>query len=151
MKGKKNDPVFVAQFIRESVQNGIDTPEKIVNLAKHKIASIDEEIKSIEAKKIIRSKLLDVVNAFEKTTKNKSDDAKILTFFDLQYPEKCKEICESLISDVGEIPIESLSDVATIRFCKKQLLEQKILSRTVDKLVRGERFDEYIKFVLHED
>lgn len=155
MRGKKTDPAFVAQFIQESVQEGIETPAEIVKYAKQKIANIDEEIRALELKKIIRSKLLDVIVAFESPVKNKSEDAKFLPFFNLQYPERCKELCKLIKNNTNSISIDNwgnlLPDEATTIFCKKQLLEQKIIDRKQDDLVRGERFEEYMRFVLHED
>jgi len=155
MRGKKSDQAFVAQFIAEAVQHGIETPEEIIKDAKKKIEQIDEEIKAVEAKKILRSKLLDVILTFEKQIKTTSDNAKFLPFFDLEYPAQCKEICDLLKSGVSMIPINSwrtqyMEDGATIKFCYKQLLERKILSRKGDNLIRGERFDEYMTFVLRE-
>jgi hypothetical protein len=39
----------------------------------------------------------------------------------------------------------------TMRFSIKQLLECKILSRAGNQVSRGDRFDEYMTFVLRED
>ena len=156
MRGKKTDPAFIAQFIAESVQKGMETTDQIVKHAKDLINQIDEEIKAIESKKIMRSKLLDVIETFEKRAKDTAKEAELLPFFDLQYPDVCKEICDVLKGLGKEVPINDLdapylADSGTIRFCYKQLLERKILSRDKDKLKRGERFDEYMTFVLRED
>lgn len=155
MRGKKTDPTFISQFISESVQNGMETPDQIVTHAKNLINQIDEEIKSIETKKATRSKLLDVIETFEKKAKDTAKDSGLLSFFDLQYPTECKEICETLKYLASEMPIDSwktmMSDGATVKFCLKQLLERKILFREGDILKRGERFDEYMTFVLRED
>lgn len=148
MRGKKTDPVFISQFIQESVQDGVTTTEEIIKRAKSRIEQIDAEIKSIEGMKIIRSKLLDVISSFEKATKDKTEEAKLLSFFNLQYPEKCKEICDMLKNSDESLSLKV--ENATTVFCFKQLLEHKILSRKDYKLVRGERFDEYMNFVLRE-
>lgn len=152
MRGKKSDSAFVAQFITESIRKGMETPDQIVKRAKEQIARIDEEIKAIEAKKIVRSKLLDVILNFEKSSKNKVDEAKLLPFFTLEYPDVCKHLCEV----IGRKPIyadpkmySGIVEPKTI-FATKQLLERQILAREGDMLVRGERFDEYMKFVLRE-
>lgn len=155
MRGKKSDQAFVAEFIAEAIQHGIQTPEEIIQDAKKKIEQIDQEIKAIDAKKILRSKLIDVVLTFEKKAKETSENAKLLPFFDLEYPAQCQEICELLKNEVSKIPINSwrtqyMDDGATVKFCYKQLLERKILSRKGDDLIRGERFDEYMTFVLRE-
>ena len=153
MKGKKTDPAFVAKFISECAQEGRDTPEKIVSRAKQMIAGIDEEIRAIEAKKLLRSKLLDVIVTFEKPTKDKTEDARLLSFFTLEYPEVCRYLCEVIKKQ--PIPADArkystTNDPKNI-FAVKQLLECKIIARSGDELVCGERFDEYMKFVLRED
>src|SRR5260221_14283399 len=94
MRGKKSDQAFVAEFIAEAVQHGIETPEEIIRDAKKKIEQIDLEIKAIEAKKILRSKLIDVIATFEKQVKSTSSDAGLLPFFKLKYPRMCKFICD---------------------------------------------------------
>jgi hypothetical protein len=153
MRGKKSDSAFVAQFISESVQEGIETPDQIVQRAKKQIAQIDEEIRAIEAKKIVRSKLLDVILSFEKMAKDKTEEAKLLPFFDIQYPAKCKEIC-IIMKDAKSLPIDwathGTGDATTV-FCFKQMIERKIIDRKGNVLVPGERFAEYWKFVLRED
>jgi hypothetical protein len=150
MRGKKSDPTFVAEFITESIQQGIETPDDIVKNAKKKLEQIDNEIRAIEGKKILRSKLLDVILTFEKQAKNVSEDAKLLSFFDLQYQTECKRICD-LIQEASVIETNKSTLTATDRFCIKQLLERKIIARNNDSLIKGERFEEYMTFVLRED
>lgn len=153
MRGKKTDPAFIAEFISEAVQHGMETTDEIVQDAKKKIAQIDQEIVAMEAKKILRSKLLDVIASFEKTTTNKLEESKILSFFKIQYPQTCKNICE-LLKESKSLPALSWAsfgtDAAEHNYCIKQMIEAKIIARTGDLLIRGERFDEYIKFVLRE-
>lgn len=156
MRGKKSDRAFVAEFITEAVRHGIETPEEIIRDAKKKIEQIDQEIKAIEAKKIIRSKLLDVILTFEKQVKTTSDNASLLPFFKLEYPNMCKFICDTVKKSpmkIGEKmqAIGSGDNDPTMRFSIKQLLECKVLSRSGDQVSRGERFDEYMTFVLRED
>jgi hypothetical protein len=149
MRGKKSDPEFISQFIQESVQEGLDTPDQIVQRAKQMIQHIDEEIRSIETKKVTRSKLLDVVNSFEKATKDKAEEAKLLPFYKLEYPDVCKTICK--IVRIKPLSIDQKMDPNS-RFAIKQLLECQVLARDVvrDELVQGEHFDEYLKFILRE-
>lgn len=153
MRGKKADPVFISQFIQESVQSGMETPDQIVQRAKNMIDQIDEEIRAIEIKKAIRSKLLDVIASFEKQTKDKSEEAKLLPLFDLEYPHTCKFLCEIVQKGpivVGEKlqPLGSGETDPQMKFSIKQLLERKIFSRIGNNITRGERFDDYMKFVL---
>lgn len=151
MRGKKIDTQFVSDFITNCVQNGYDTPDTIVAQANKRITEIDDAIKKIELQKIERSKLLDVVNSFEKPHTSKLSEAKILSFFNLQYPDICKYICKEL--QFGPITIEhiSVNHVHTnVIFCVKQLIEQKIISKSGNYLLRGNQFDAYLKFVLKE-
>lgn len=156
MRGKKSDQAFVAEFIAEAIKNGIETPDEIIRDAKKKIKQIDEEIKAVEAKKIVRSKLLDVILTFEKQIKNTSESANLLPFFRLEYPRMCKFICDIVKKnpiDIGEKfqALGSGENDPTMRFSIKQLLECKVLSRLGNQVSRGERFDEYMTFVLRED
>jgi hypothetical protein len=160
MRGRKADPEFVSDFIRECVVSGQDTTEAIIAQAQSKIKEIDDELKAIEQKKATRSKLLDVIASFEKSISNKSDATQLLNFFKIQYPQTCKYICNKLkvnpmkLSDLKlhlEINyVEPETNIDSI-FCIKQLLEAKIIARMDDKIMRGSRFDEYMKFVLCED
>jgi len=155
MRGKKSDQAFVAEFIAEAVQHGIETPEEIIRDAKKKIEQIDHEIKAIEAKKILRSKLLDVILTFEKQVKSTSSEASLLPFFKLEYPRMCKFICDIAKKkpiDIGEKlqAFGSGENDPTMRFSIKQLLECKVLTRVDNQVSRGERFDEYMSFVLRE-
>lgn len=151
MRGKKSDSAFIAQFITESVQKGMETPDQIVQRAKEEITQIDEEIKAIEAKKLRRSKLLDVILNFEKIAKDKSEEARLLPFFSIQYPDKCKELC-IILKDAKSLPVDwaTHGNGAVTTFCFKQMIERKIIERKESSLVPGERFDEYWKFVLRE-
>jgi hypothetical protein len=157
MRGKKTDPLFVSQFIQESVQGGAETPDQIIARAKKIVEQIDEEIRAIEGKKIKRSKLLDVISSFEKPTKNKTEDAKLLTFFELEYPDTCKFLCKMIRKCPIDINSKTLQQLGSgdsdphMKFSIKQLFECKVLARVENTIVCGERFDEYMKFVLRED
>lgn len=151
MKGKKSDPEFVSSFISKCVQQGITIPEDILQAAKFDIQNIDDKIKEVETLKILRSKLLDVVFTFDKL-ENKVEEAKLLPLFNLQHPGLCKYICDMIREEpvsMAVINSGELDDDA--KFCFKQLLEHKIVSRVENHIIQGERFDEYMKFVLHEE
>lgn len=153
MRGKKTDSEFISEFISQSIQQGMDTPELIVQNAKNMISSIDEQIKKIEEQKVVRSKLLDVINNFEKNNKQtKVEEAKVLSFFKIQNPHICKYICNRLKKTgltINEIYHTDFSELDMV-FCIKQLIEFKVITRMGDSLLRGEKFDEYLKFVLKE-
>ena len=111
------------------------------------IQSIDDQIKKIEELKIKRSKLLDVVSTFDTLKKDKTEEAKLLSFFKMEYPALCKSICQQVKN--GSIVIEPHN--YDYNYAIKQLLEYKILFKINNKLIRGDKFDDYMKFVLCED
>lgn len=152
MKGKKVDTEFLSNFIAKCVQQGIYSPEEMVNSAKTKISNIDDKIKEAESLKLIRSKLLDVIYTFEKPIKNRKEEARILCFFDIKNQHICKFICDSLknkSTNINDLKHPSYASPDVV-FCIKQLLEYKVISRVGDCVLRGESFDEYMKFVLKE-
>jgi len=151
MRGRKVDTEFLTSFITSCVESGKSSSEDILKEAQDKIANIDVQIKEVEKLKAIRTKLLDVVLTFDKATKEiKTEDCKILTFFEIQNPHICKYICDKVKN--SPITINSLSnnayDITDILFCVKQLIEHGVISRIRDALLRGELFNEYLKFVL---
>jgi len=152
MRGRKTDSEFISEFIAGCVQAGHDTPEAIVQRANQGISSIDDEIKRVEKLKMTRSKLLDVIATFERQAKqSKSEEARILSFFKIQQPQICKFICDRVKS--GVIAIEDLGNkypTQDIMFCIKQLIEHKIVAKTGSHLLRGDLFEDYLKFVLRE-
>ena len=150
MRGKKSDPVFVSGFITQCVQRGLITPEQIAEAARQDIDSIDQQIKQVEVLKVTRSKLLDVIATFDKPA-SKEDEAKLLQFFELQYPTLCRAICGHV--SIKPIPVSiMLNDNVDddLKFCYKQLLGHKIIARVGDQLVQGDRYIEYMTFVLRE-
>jgi hypothetical protein len=78
MKGKKIDPEFVSMFVTNSVNMGNDSPQLIVKHAKTIIHNIDEMIQKMEKYKVLRSKLLDVVETFQSSPKKNSKDIALL-------------------------------------------------------------------------
>ena len=156
MKGKKTDPIFIASFIQESVLDGAETPDQIVERAKLMIIEIDEQIKAVEESKKKRTKLLDVINSFESVKKDRAGDSKLLPFFELKYPEKCKNLCD-IIKKINFLPAINHpvlkydhDHIAEHNFCIKQLILFDILIKTGDQISQGDRFDEYMNFVLQE-
>jgi hypothetical protein len=147
MRGKKSDPAFVTAFIQESAMLGLDNPAAIADRAKKRIAEIDEQIRKVEDLKIERSKLLDVILQFDKPVKDRSEEAKLLTFFQIEYPEICKEICER----VKKSPFK-LTDKFNLNYnySIQQLLERKVLAMIGNQLIRGDKFEDYMKLVLRE-
>lgn len=168
MKGKKSDPIWVAQFITESIEKGLTTPNEILGRAKKLIDEIDEEIKAIEEKKLMRSKLLDVIETFEKhEPEDKTGEAKILELFDLDYPETCQNICKYIDkSDYYNLEIDDLYyfkcdevSLSQVKFAAKQMIKAGILCKLETdnelgigaRLTAGPRFEEYMKYVLQDE
>jgi hypothetical protein len=146
MRGKKADPEFVSSFISQCVGRGVLTPEEIVKEAKIELQKIDDQIRAVEAIKINRSKLLDVIATFDKP-KPKTEEVKLLSFFNLQYPQTCKLICQSVGNNYILEGLFSV-DPSELKFCHKQLMEAKIITKSGSDLIRGEKFDEYMQFIL---
>ena len=147
MRGKKSDPEFVSQFMAQCVAQGLLTPEEMVKVAKQQIEAIDQRIKEVDQLKQTRSKLLDVIVLFDKP-ESKIEEAKLLHFFELKYPQECKRICDLLKK--GALPVYTSGvPVPEYTFALKQLLEAKIAARVGEQIVRGEKFDDYIKYVFH--
>jgi hypothetical protein len=152
MRGKKVDSEFLSGFISKCVGQNKVAQEDIVKAARQEIAAIDAQIIEVEKLKVTRSKLLDVVNTFEKPHASHKEEAKILSFFRMQHPKICKYICDLLRKETIRVDhLHSLEfSVADIVFCVKQLQEYKVIARMGDYLIRGDKFDEYAKFVLCE-
>ncbi len=151
MRGKKADSEFLSEFISKCIRSGMETPAEIASHARDLIQEIDEEIKRVEKRKVIRSKLLDVVSAFDKPTKShKADEIRALAFFKIQKPVVCKYICDTLKKSPAGVEGFTNHPVEDIMFGLKQLLEAKVISRSSNVFLRGEMFDEYLKFVLRE-
>ena len=149
MRGKKTDPAFIAAFIQESVALGHETPEQISSRAQQVIQEIDDKIREAERLKTIRSKLLDVIATFKAEAKDKSSEARLLSFFKIEHPQICKHLCE-LVKKQPLLIHTSGVVTADTTYAIKQLLECKVLARLGDKLIRGDRFDDYMTFVLRE-
>lgn len=155
MKGKKADAQYISEFITNCIANGIDNPEGILDLAKKMVSNIDQQLKDIDNKRLVRSKLLDVVAAFEKPIKvSKVQEARVLSFFQIKNAHICRHICNAIKNDTYSkddlINLCQPFSKHDIVFCVKQLLEHSVLAKSNGLLQRGETFDEYIKFVLRE-
>lgn len=151
MRGKKSNPEFVSAFISKCLQQGIITTSGIVEAAKLDIQDIDDKIIEVEKLKTVRSKLLDVILTLEKP-EPKAEEAKLLPFFQLQLPSVCKFLCDMIKLQPIAVSIVNSDELdEDAKFCFKQLLEHKIMSRTGNFIVQGEKFNEYMEFVLREE
>lgn len=152
MRGKKSDVEFVSSFIAECANQNLCSPWQIAEEAERKIRDIDQQIKEIELKKVLRSKLLDVTNLF-KNKKIKPDESKVLPLFEIKNHHICKHICNLIKDKPSEVHsiISGLKyDSKDVLFCIKQLMEYKVISKTGDYFLRGNKFDEYSSVVLKE-
>lgn len=152
MRGKKSDPEFVSQFISKCLQQGVVTTEEMVKQARQDIQEIDNKIIEVEKLKAVRSKLLDVILTLDKQ-EVKTEEAKLLPLFKLQYPQTCKKICNALAhKDINDhYCILGIKDPEML-FCFKQLLEAKVIARVegTHNVVRGEKFKDYMEFIFRE-
>ena len=149
MRGKKSDPEFISNFITECITNkGLHNPVDIVEYAKSIIHGIDEEIKNIEQKKVMRSKLLDVIANFDSGIKNKTEEAKLLNFFKIENPLICKKICDIIKNKPKSIKDKKFD--SDTKFAIKQLIEYKVICKLNNQLLRSDSFDDYMTFVLRE-
>lgn len=148
MKGKKVDSEFLEKFITECVKCGIDTPQEIAARARSIILDIDNEIKRLEQRKIIRSKLLDVINTFDKQNKqSKFEGAKILDLYKIQNPLICKFICDNLNKESIDKLTKTNYPSDDVLFCIKQLIEHNIIVRSGSKLTPGTMYNEYMRLI----
>jgi hypothetical protein len=152
MKGKKKDSEFLSNFISECIRTGLDTPEEIVRRAKNIISDIDEHIREMEMVRTKRSKLLDVIDAFEVPVKTfRPEEIRVLSFIKIQNPKICQFICTTLKQNPVDhefLITNSSYTPADIFFSVKQLLEHKVISKTGSVFVRGEMFNDYLQFIL---
>ena len=152
MRGKKIDSQFLTDFISSCVVEGNITPDEIVLVAQKEINFINSQIKKVEDLKLRRSKLLDVITTFKEPPKASKEEARILTFFQIQNPHICKFILDFIKEkpfNRNKLGFCSFSD-SDINFCIKQLLEHRVIAKVGEVFLRGETFAEYLKFVLQE-
>lgn len=152
MRGKKVDSDFLSDFISSCVKRGMETPLEIAAHARSLIQDIDEEIKRVEKRKITRSKLLDVVSTFDKPIKTSNvEEVRALSFFKIQNSVVCKRICDILKKGPATIDVlTNGSSVEDTMFCIKQLIEHKVIHKSSNFFLRGDMFDDYLKFVLRD-
>jgi len=151
MKGKKLDAEFVSNYISKCINNGYDSDELILQQAQANIAAIDEEIKRIEGLKVERSKLLDVVESFNKKPVSNAKEKKVLTFLTLKHPEINKFICHAIelnSINIRDITYNSKYSSSDIIFCIKQLINHGIIYKPQDHLLRGENYDLYMEQIV---
>ena len=152
MRGKKTDSQFLTDFITDCAGRQCSTPDEMIAAAEQEINQINDQIKKVEQLKVRRSKLLDVIAAFKEPQKASKEEVRILSFFQIQNPHICKFICDTLrTAPCGRDKLNSHQySNHDINFCIKQLLEQRVIAKMGESLLRGEMFDEYSKFVLQE-
>jgi hypothetical protein len=149
MKGKKIDPEFVSNFISECIKNKLFYNDEILQKAKNKINIINEKIIEAEKLKLIRSKLLDVISLFEeKDYSQRNNELKILPLFEIQN-NICKFICDNIKNsavDIKDLMLKNFN-IQDFNFTIKKLVEYKVISKIGSSIVKGELFEEYVKFI----
>jgi hypothetical protein len=155
MRGRKKDSEFLCDFISSCVKNGKTSSDDITAEAKTIISDIDGKIIEVEKLKLIRSKLLDVVLFFDKTIvqgNQLSKEAKILSLFKIPNQNICKFICNNIKKSATKISDlqKSSFNIADLNFSIKQLLDNKVILKTNETLLKDEYFNDYMKLVLRE-
>lgn len=150
MRGKKIDNEFLSEFITICAEAEKCMPEEIMLEAQKEIELIDSKILEVEILKVRRSKLLDVITTFSSKPKSNVEEVKVLHYFNIENQHICKFICDSLTTT--GLKIDSIKSTvytpSDVLYCVKQLLEHKIIYRTGDCILRGNKFDEYYKTIL---
>ncbi len=147
MRGRKTDSEFLINFINDCIKENKNSSEDITNKAKSKVLDIDNKIKEVESLRLVRGNLLDVIAAFEKPVKqNEVKDIRNLSFLNLKKMNICKFICQNIMNDNLDFKNELYSEY-DLMFCIKQLISYNILCKTNNNIMRGEMFDEYVKFL----
>lgn len=152
MKGKKVDIDFMNQYIVDCISDGLVTMESILSITKNKISEIDKQIIELEKLKKMRSKLIDIVNSFDKSEKDNSKAKTILKFFSVENKDIAKLIINSLDSNLcvkyqtilhkcHNYPLSDLSK------CLKQLKDLDIIIYNNDDIFAGSFFEGYKRFI----
>lgn len=148
MKGHKADNEFISNFIGICIQNGKDSNELILSEAKKILASIDKKIIQAEKLKLKRSKILDVINAFD--TKAHIENKNIINLYKVSNLDLARKICKSL-SNIGAdlFTLEKLSkNKEDLLFTIKQLLENKIIIKNNNVYSKHEMYYQFVEKVL---
>lgn len=154
MKGKKFDTQFLSSFMEKCIKKNIRTPAGMAIVAKNKISKIDKKIMEAEKLKVIRGKLLDVIERFDVPVESKVD-TKMLEFARIQNPNICKWICDIIkdrpccVSDLSQMRSRYLPE--DLSFAIKQLRLHNVITSENNMFVRGEQFDQYMKFLSGEE
>jgi len=159
MKGKKFDYEFLSEYMDECIEQGYTTANDMCELAKNEVIEIDHAIREVEEKKKRRSKLLNVIEEFDKKKTSKKG-AKILAYLDIGDPVLNKIICQSiekapqceteLINLVSQV-VCGKNDYAKIAI--KKLLKSDVLANCgigpngITYFSKGSKFDEYYSFL----
>ena len=154
MKGKKTDSEFVTNFISSCAGKNLFLKDEICQSAKDQILEIDNKIKDIKNLKILRSKLLDVLVYLDA---NKIEvERPYSDFWKIEYYGISSFIANCV--DGGETSLEEVIDFMErqstypckkeeIIFSIKQLIEKEVITKDKNILGKGNKFDEYLKFL----
>jgi hypothetical protein len=148
MKGKKFDREFLSEYMDECIAEGYRTSNDMVILAKEEITDIDREIRNIEEKKKRRSKLLSVIEEFDKKG-DKKYGANILPYFAFGDPVLNLSICQAIqvvsLNEFDLITAGGPRDITTIAL--KKLLKHKVLIKMGDYISQGAEYQKYYSFL----
>ena len=141
MRGKRKDSEFISNFIIQCVNKNISSTEEMLIEAKKQLSEIEQKIKEAENLKILRSKLIDVVENFN------NESVKINIPEELPNKHICYFICKQLNND--SISIYSLYnkgfDTNDIIFSIKKLIEKKIITKNGNYLTKSTNYNNFIE------
>jgi hypothetical protein len=146
MRGKSVDSEFVSEFVAVCVSNQMTTPKDISSEARIRISKIDSEIKRIDTLKAERSKLMDVVNAFDPET----DEPEVEQEFPEEEPPSVDDFEVKVCAVIDSMSSASVNDILSsigensrraVFLTIKRLCEKGVITRDAKHtFVRGPRW-----------
>lgn len=149
MKGKKTDFNFINSFVEECISKNLFSSEDFLKEANNQIMAIDLKLKEIDNLKKLRSSLLDVVHVFnlEKKDTRKAEDAEILGIFNLPHKNICFFICKKIkLKPVSLKNLKSSFEEEDLFFALKKMIENKIVYKQGDYILRGSLYDKFMSY-----
>ncbi len=135
MRGKKKDIDFISQFISNCANSGIFSSDDILNVAKQELNKLNTQIIEAENLKITRSKILDLIELFDK--KENINNIHLLSKIDL-----CRFIVKSINLNYKELNYKNYSQ-QEINFYIKQLIKNQVIIKSGSSFIPGKKYSEF--------
>lgn len=149
MKGKKINYDFINQFFENCISNQITDSKEMLNKALSQISEIDSKIKEAEELKKIRVNLTDVIQILSQEEDKPNIDNKILKLFEIPNKNICNFICNKINKepvDICNFKDHKFNDTDII-FTIKKLIENKVVYKQGNYILRGSMYDTYLRSV----